>query len=73
MKAITFIPSEKVISQIKAIIKLNKDHNAAIRGLSINLFFGDRFTKEECKYMMQEIARIEYENSTDYFGTYLHG
>lgn len=69
----TFTPSQKVIDQIRAIVKLNRDHQAGIRGLSITLFFGDRFTKEECKYMDAEVSRIEYENSTSYFGTCLKG
>lgn len=71
--ATTFIPSEKVTNQIKGIIKLNSEHNAAIRGLLIALFFSYRYTKEEVKYMETEVARIEYENSNSYFGTCLRG
>lgn len=72
-KTKTFEPSQRVIDQVRAIVKLNREHSAGIRGLTINLFFSDRFTKEECKYMDSEVARIEYENSTSYFGTCLQG
>ena len=73
MKNKHFEPSQRVIDQVWAIVKLNKEHNAAIRGLSISLFFRDMFNKDEIKYIESEVARIEYENSDRYFGTCLHG
>jgi hypothetical protein len=73
MKTKHFEPSQKVIDQVRAIVKLNRDHQAGIQGGCVALFFGDRYTKQEIKYMEAEIKRIEYENSTSYFGICLQG
>lgn len=45
------IPSEKVKIIIAGVNELNKNHKAGIRGGLVHLFFGDRFTKEEIKYI----------------------
>ncbi len=40
---------------IEGINTLNAKHNAGIRGGLIKLFYGDRFTKEECKFIEENI------------------
>lgn len=51
----SFIPSQKVLDLIKSINTLNRDHSAGIRGLVVNLFFRDIYTKEECKYIADNL------------------
>lgn len=68
----TYTPSEKVLNCVSAIKDLNKNHNGGITGIWISLIFGDRYTKEEIKYMKAEISKPEklvYQEP--YFGTYL--
>lgn len=50
-----YTPSQKVLDLIKAIDVLNRDHKAGIRGLVVNLFFRDRYTKEDCKYIADNL------------------
>lgn len=55
MATSSFKPSQKVLDLIQSINKLNRDHQAGIRGLAVNLFFRDRYTKEECKYIADNL------------------
>ena len=55
MKTSTFQPSQRVIDQVKAIIKMNNEHQAGIKGYCVDLFFKDRFTKDEIKYMRNAV------------------
>lgn len=47
--------SERVQKCIEGINILNAEHNADIRGGLVSLFYGDKFTKEEIRYIEQNI------------------
>lgn len=60
----SYTPSKEVLRCIAGIKNLNKNHNGDLTGIWIALMSGDRYTKEEIKYMKTEIDEWESFNQS---------